>query len=99
MSWYNTDICKSKESTIKFGSNSYEKVKAVEKVCRLIIDKKVLTPDDIEPVRHGRWDKVYKSGVTVTDGHVSSCCDMWNERRSPWCPNCGAKMDLEKEGI
>ena len=47
------------------------------------------------PVRYGRWDKVYKSKVTVSDGYVSSCCDMWNERRTRYCPNCGAKMDEE----
>lgn len=50
---------------------------------------------DVAPVRHGRWGKVYRSKVTVYDGYVSSCCDMWNERKSPYCPNCGAKMDLE----
>ena len=50
---------------------------------------------DVAPVRHGHWGKVYKSKVTVLDGYVSSCCDMWNERRTNYCPNCGAKMDLE----
>ncbi len=49
--------------------------------------------DDIAPVRHGRWSRFYKSGVEVDQGFVSSCCDMWNERRSHYCPNCGARMD------
>lgn len=48
---------------------------------------------DVAPVRHGRWSKFYKSGNKVEEGFVSSCCDMWNERRSPFCPNCGALMD------
>ena len=47
---------------------------------------------DVEPVKRGSWGKVYKSKVTVTDGYVSSCCDMWNERRTRYCPNCGADM-------
>ena len=64
-----------------------------------IIDVHIRDTDDVVkvfvPVRHGRWDKVYKSKVTVSDGYVSSCCDMWNERRARYCPNCGARMDEE----
>lgn len=48
---------------------------------------------DVAPVVHERWLKHYRSGVTVAEGCVSSCCDMWNERESRYCPNCGAKMD------
>lgn len=48
---------------------------------------------DVAPVRHGRWGKVYRSKVTVNEGYVSSCCDMWNERKSKYCPNRGARMD------
>lgn len=48
---------------------------------------------DVVPVVHGRWLKHYRSGVTVAEGCVSSCCDMWNERESHYCPHCGAKMD------
>ncbi len=47
--------------------------------------------------KHGQWKKHYKSGTTVSDGFVSSCCDMWNERKTPYCPNCGAKMDGERK--
>lgn len=61
---------------------------------RLIDAAPTITPESL--ARHGRWGKVYKSGVTVTDGYVSSCCDMWNERKSSYCPHCGAVMDLEK---
>lgn len=48
---------------------------------------------DVAPVVHGRWLKHYRSGVTVAEGYVSSCCDMWNERETHYCPHCGAKMD------
>lgn len=44
-------------------------------------------------VVHGRWVKHYRSGTTVAEGYVSTCCDMWNNRKSDYCPNCGAKMD------
>lgn len=52
---------------------------------------------DIQKVKYGHWQKHYKSGTTVGDGFVSSCCDMWNERKTPYCPNCGAKMNEERE--
>ena len=61
----------------------------------LVSDLRDMKTADVSPVRHGQWGKVYKSKVTVTDGYVSSCCDMWNERKSKYCPNCGCKMDLE----
>lgn len=48
---------------------------------------------DVAPVVHGRWMKHYRSGVTVAEGCVSSCCDMWNERQTHYRPHCGAKMD------
>lgn len=48
---------------------------------------------DDAPERHGRWVTHYRSGTTVAEGYVSTCCDMWAERKSPYCPHCGAKMD------
>ena len=48
-------------------------------------------------VVHGRWVTHYRSGTTVAEGYVSTCCDMWNNRKSDYCPNCGAKMDGDEE--
>ena len=48
---------------------------------------------DVAPVRHGRWVTHYRSGTTVAEGYVSTCCDMWNNRKCDFCPNCGARMD------
>ena len=50
-------------------------------------------PADVAPVVHGRWVTHYRSGTPVAEGYVSTCCDMWNNRKSDYCPNCGAKMD------
>ena len=48
---------------------------------------------DVAPVVHGRWVTHYRSGTPVAEGYVSTCCDMWNNRKSDYCPHCGAKMD------
>ena len=50
---------------------------------------------DVAPVVHGRWGTHYRSGTPVAEGYVSTCCDMWNNRKSDNCPNCGAKMDIK----
>ena len=48
---------------------------------------------DVAPVVHGRWVTHYRSGTPIAEGYVSTCCDMWNNRKSDYCPNCGAMMD------
>lgn len=47
---------------------------------------------DVAPVVHASWVTHYRSGTPVAKGYVSTCCDMWNNRKSDYCPNCGAKM-------
>lgn len=47
---------------------------------------------DVRPVVYGEWVNHYCSGVEVKDGFVSTCCDMWNNRKSDFCPHCGADM-------
>ena len=48
---------------------------------------------DVAPVVYGRWVMHYRSGTPVAEGYVSTCCDMWNNRKSNYCPDCGKKMD------
>lgn len=52
-----------------------------------------LTEDASAPGVHEKWVPMYRSGVKVERGYVSTCCDMWAERKSPYCPRCGARMD------
>lgn len=51
-----------------------------------------LTASDVRPVKRGEWVNHYRSGFEVKDGFVSSCCDMWNNRKSDFCPHCGGDM-------
>lgn len=59
---------------------------------------------DVAPVRHGRWIPEICESVSKRNRliryRVYSCsvCGRNNGRAPPiYCPNCGAKMDLEGE--
>ena len=49
-----------------------------------------IPPADVAPVRHGRWLH-RKNGVA----YCSECEVDTVEDETNYCPNCGAKMDLE----
>lgn len=86
------------EYEITFYSKDYEKTRAVEKVCCAIMDGKVKEAADVEPVRHGRWER---------SGHLmecQSCGEIYSQlggnagKAWNYCPNCGCKMDGENDG-
>lgn len=62
-------------------------------------------PADVAPVVHGQWDTNTDPGEEIKDFHCSVCeyllCDIDTACMIPgendfyFCPNCGAKMDLE----
>ena len=54
---------------------------------------------DVAPVVHGKWITHYRSGTIVAEGYVSTCCDMWNNRKSDYCPNCGVRMDGDSDAL
>ena len=41
-------------------------------------------------VKHGKWNR-------TTSDYECSCCQYPMDYITPFCPNCGAKMDLEEE--
>lgn len=56
---------------------------------------------DVEwtPVKHGRWEE---EDDAIVHGHCSSCgwSAIWQKTDvfgMPYCPNCGAKMNLESK--
>lgn len=54
---------------------------------------KHLPAADVEPVRHGRWVDIWGNYT------CSECQYMWEDSgyKTPFCPNCGSKMDLEEK--
>ena len=68
-------------------------------VRRIICESPII---DAEPVRHGQWEtKVYtiESDGWITEYREEVCseCGEGQIGISNYCPNCGAKMDLEEE--
>ena len=49
---------------------------------------------DAEPVRHGRWLEAEKGVFPKYCGKCSECGKVRDKEN--YCPNCGAKMRLEK---
>ena len=70
-------------------------------VRRIICESPII---DAEPVRHGQWEtKEYTTEDSFDDWiiihheEVCSECGKGQGERSKFCPNCGAKMDLEEK--
>lgn len=81
------------------GNREYRKEKGtIQDAIKMISYPEYTPAADVAPVVHGRWVTHYRSGTPVAEGHVSTCCNMWNNRKSDYCPSCGAKMDIENGG-
>lgn len=56
---------------------------------------------DVEPVRHGAWYPCFEDWRQQQEGNKCSVCGFeyygTGIRAFHYCPNCGAKMDLEVE--
>lgn len=59
---------------------------------------------DVQPVKHGRWIDIYEwakmhdstpSGICTY--YWCSECQKEQEKKSNFCPNCGARMDGDTE--
>lgn len=48
---------------------------------------------DVAPVRHGRWIPFHSAAAG--DIQYCSSCEIGCTWKPNYCPNCGAKMDLE----
>ena len=53
---------------------------------------------DVQPVQHGRW--IWDNSPELGNPYGSYKCSECNERQSfkeNYCPNCGAKMDGDRD--
>ena len=61
----------------------------------LMEEMKAIPAADVATVRHGRWG----THSDRPDSLICSVCncgfDMWKHDPHNYCPNCGARMDLE----
>lgn len=52
---------------------------------------------DAAPVTHGRWEEIRDPYGTL-EGWIHTECGREVKCAENYCPNCGAKMDLSKDG-
>lgn len=81
---------------------------ALNVVEQVLFDIKAIQKADVEPVKHGAWNgytisaclKITdKFGEPIYRDATYYCCSECYRRtviRENYCPNCGAKMDLEE---
>lgn len=62
----------------------------IESVIEFVED---LPAADVAPVRHGRWDE--NGRCTLCGGHAPFWAMASTYYKSPWCHECGARMDKE----
>ena len=58
----------------------------------------VMPTVDAVPVRHGKWiDETFEPWGLVHHPFKCNLCGEHAEFASPYCPNCGARMDAERK--
>ena len=60
-----------------------------------VADIDVIQDADVAPGRHGRWECGKPCPVCGRDRFEGLDADIWADWEPPYCPNCGALMDLE----
>ena len=98
-----------KEPIVEFitkGLNNPDKTKAYGYGAIEILAEIEYTPtSDVEEVKHGEWIRYWDNDYLCWSHKCSVCGNsplakegtMHDEVLSPYCPNCGAKMDGSKE--
>ena len=55
----------------------------------------VKNQDTVDPVKHGHWIDTGRADYYLNKEYRCSCCNSVDYLCSPYCYNCGAKMDSE----
>ena len=74
-----------------------ETVISYKEIDRAYTKVQCLPTVDAAPVKHGRWLSDEEDIALGMEAHCSECCCSVVNKRYHYCPNCGAKMDLEDE--
>ena len=101
------DACAEWLDEAKADGNEEQYVRAEQALATFIEAK--LTLDkmptiEAEPIKHGKWITDYvdvgshTGGVATATVTYCSACDEQFDWRTPYCPNCGAKMDEVNNG-
>lgn len=53
----------------------------------------VKNQDTVDPVKHGRWVYTGRADYYLNKEYRCSCCNSVDYMSSPYCYNCGARMD------
>lgn len=64
---------------------------ADERCSAVVADFEEIPAADVEPVRHGMWKR-----YSTTMMECSLCGKHTARHKFNYCPNCGAKMELEE---
>lgn len=93
-----------REATIEIlrslGSRDYRREKGtIQDAIKMVSFSEYTPAADVAPVRHGRWENGNPiCPVCGEDKFKDLDADIWCDWLPPFCPNCGAKMDLEDTG-
>ena len=89
-----------REATIELlrslGSRDYRREKGtIQEAIKMLSFSEYTPAADVAPVRHGEWEIVV--GSNGKEYMVCTCCRVSQDLTGvfTYCPNCGAKMDLE----
>ena len=78
---------------LNFDTDNLDYYLLMQKIARHCVDGKPAA--DVAPVRHGRWDE--NGRCTLCGGHAPFWAMASTYYKSPWCHECGARMDKEVE--
>lgn len=53
---------------------------------------------DVAPVVHGKWEQVDNTKCRCSRCDIIALIGLYPHGDKNYCPNCGAKMDIDEEG-
>ena len=85
-------ICNYGKGAISDGMKTLDPVDDIVYLCKSV---GLIPSADVAPVVHGNWSTHSDRPDTLICSVCNCGFDMWKHDRHNFCPECGAKMDLE----